>query len=42
MAVVAGFGRRKGKRSVLIEVVVVQVRKKRFDFDIRDFYFSEK
>ena len=42
MAVAAGFGRRKGKRSVLIEVVVVQVRKKRFDFGIRDFYFFEK
>ena len=34
MAIVAGFGRRKGKRSILIEVVVVQIRKKRFDFGI--------
>ena len=42
MAVAASFGRRKDKRSVLIKVVVIQVRKKRFDFDIQDFYFSKK
>ena len=42
MAIIVSFGRRKDKRSILIEVVIVQVRKKRFDFSIRDFYFSKK